>query len=154
MKKPANNPQRGATMIEFALVLMIFLTFFLGLIDFARMLWTWNAANEATRWGARTAVVCPKGSAKVLDRMQKFLPQLTTDNVLVQWYDAAGNQNNTCTTATCGAVNVRIQNLNYQWISPIGFSLRGAIPMPGFSTYLPRESMGMDAGSDAVCSVS
>ncbi|MDR0216302.1 MAG: pilus assembly protein [Comamonas sp.] len=141
-------------MIEFALVLMIFLTFFLGVMDFARMLWTWNAANEATRWGARTAVVCPQGSDKVLDRMQKFLPQLTKDNVVVDWYDAAGNQNNACTATNCGAVNVRIQNLNYQWISPIGFSLPNAMPMPGFSTYLPREAMGTDPNSASVCSVS
>ena len=141
--------EHGATMIEFALVLMIFLTFFLGVVDFARMLWTWNAANEATRWGARTAVVCSKGSAKVLDRMQKFLPQLTTANVVVDWYNAAGSLDNSCTAATCGAVNIRIQNLNYQWRSPIGFSLPSAIPMPSFSTYLPREAMGTDPNSDA-----
>lgn len=149
MKKIVQNPQRGATMIEFALVLMIFLTFFLGLIDFARMLWTWNAANEATRWGARTAVICPQGSPKVLDRMQQFLPQLTAANVKIDWYDPAGNLSTTCNATNCGAVNVRLQSLNYQWISPIGFSLRSAIPMPSFSTYLPRESMGTDPNSGA-----
>ena len=41
--------QTGATIVEFSLVLMLFLTLFLGILDFARMLWTWNAANEATR---------------------------------------------------------------------------------------------------------
>lgn len=154
MKYTAHRQQRGATIIEFALVLMVFLTFFFGILDFARMLWTWNAANEATRWGARVAVVCPQDTAKVLDRMQQFLPQLTAANVVVDWYNAAGNLDNTCTPATCGAVNIRIRDLNYQWITPVGFSLPNAIAMPSFSTYLPREAMGTDPNSASVCSVS
>lgn len=154
MKYTAHSQQRGATIIEFALVLMVFLTFFFGILDFARMLWTWNAANEATRWGARVAVVCPQDTAKVLDRMQQFLPQLTAANVVVDWYNAAGNLDNTCTPATCGAVNIRIRDLNYQWITPVGFSLPNAIAMPSFSTYLPREAMGTDPNSASVCSVS
>lgn len=154
MKYTAHRQQRGATIIEFALVLLAFLTFFFGILDFARMLWTWNAANEATRWGARVAVVCPQDTAKVLDRMQQFLPQLTAANVVVDWYNAAGNLDNTCTPATCGAVNIRIRDLNYQWITPVGFSLPNAIAMPSFSTYLPREAMGTDPNSASVCSVS
>lgn len=153
MNTPARRFQLGATAVEFALVMMIFLTFLLGILDLARMLWTWNAANEATRWGARVAVVCDKGSARVLDRMQKFLPQLTASNVVVEWYDAAGSLSPSCDTGTCGAVNVRLQDLDYRWISPIGYSIGPLIPMPGFATYLPRESMGQDPHSSAVCSV-
>ena len=51
--------QRGATLIEFALGLLIFLMFLLGVVDFSRMLYTWAAATEATRAGARYAVVSP-----------------------------------------------------------------------------------------------
>lgn len=144
--------ETGATIVEFALVLMIFLTFFLGILDFARMLWTWNAANEATRWGARVAVVCDQKTTRVLSSMQKFLPQLTATNVQIDWYDASGNISTTCTHANCAGVNVRITQLNYQWISPIGWGNHAAIPMPGFSTYLPREIMGQDPDSGAVCS--
>ena len=147
--------QSGATAVEFALVLIIFLTFFLGILDFARMLWTWNAASEATRWGARISVVCDRGSASeafVLSRMQVFLPQLTASNLVVEWYDAANTISTSCNATNCSGVNVRITGLNYQWISPIGFSNHAAIPMPGFSTYLPREIMGQDVNSSAVCS--
>jgi Flp pilus assembly protein TadG len=144
--------QAGATAVEFALVLMLFLTFLLGIMDFARMLWTWNAAAEATRWGARAAVVCDKGATVVLSNMQKFLPQLTADNVTIEWYDAAGSVSTTCTAANCSGVNVRIVDLDYQWISPIGFGTHSPIPMPGFSTYLPREIMGQDPNSASVCS--
>ena len=144
--------QCGATVVEFALVLILFLTFLLGILDFARMLWTWNAANEATRWGARISVVCDKGATAVLTSMQKFLPQLAPANVRIDWYDTAGNISTTCDHTNCSGVNVRIINLNYQWISPIGFGSHAAIPMPGFSTYLPREIMGQDPNSASVCS--
>lgn len=144
--------QVGATIVEFALVLMTFLTVFLGIIDFARMLWTWNAANEATRWGARASVVCDKGSEIALKNMKNYLPQLTAANVKIDWYDGAGAISTTCNSTNCAGVRVQIQNLDYQWISPIGFSLRAAMPMPAFSTYLPREVMGQDPNSAAVCS--
>jgi hypothetical protein len=144
--------ERGAALVEFSLVLMIFLTFFLGMLDFARMLWTWNAANEATRWGARISVVCNRGAAAVLTNMQKFVPQLVAANLQIDWYDGAGNVSATCDSTNCAGVNVRITGLNYQWISPIGFATHAAIPMPGFSTYLPREIMGQDPNSNSVCS--
>ena len=144
--------QTGATIVEFSLVLMLFLTLFLGILDFARMLWTWNAANEATRWGARVSVVCDRGAAAVLASMQKFVPQLAAANVQIDWYDASGNISATCDSTNCAGVNVLITGLNYQWLSPLGFATQAAIPMPGFSTYLPREVMGQDPNSNAVCS--
>jgi Flp pilus assembly protein TadG len=146
------NRQSGATIVEFALVLMIFLTFFLGILDFARMLWTWNAATEATRWGARVAVVCDIGAPRVLASMQKFLPQLSSSNVQIDWYDASGSVSTTCNASNCAGVNVRIVNLNYVWLTPVGYGVQAAFPMPGFSTYLPREIMGQDPNSSTVCS--
>ncbi|MBT2333887.1 pilus assembly protein [Variovorax paradoxus] len=144
--------QSGSTVVEFALVLMVFLTFLLGIFDFSRMLWTWNAANEATRWGARTSVVCDINATVVLSNMQKFVPQLTAANVKIDWYDSAGAISTSCDHTNCSGVNVQIVNLNYQWISPIGFAKKAPIPMPGFSTYLPREIMGQDPNSNAICS--
>jgi Flp pilus assembly protein TadG len=144
--------QAGATIVEFSLVLIFFFTLFLGILDFARMLWTWNAANEATRWGARVSVVCNRNAAAVLARMQVFLPQLTAGNLQIDWYDGTGNVSGTCDFTNCAGVNVRITGLNYQWLSPIGFATHAAITMPGFSTYLPREIMGQDPNSNTVCS--
>ena len=75
--------QSGATAVEFALVLIIFLTFLLVIVDFSRMLFTWSAANEATRAGARFAVVCDNTSneAQVLTKMQALLPQINDINM-------------------------------------------------------------------------
>jgi Flp pilus assembly protein TadG len=136
----------GATTIEFALVLILFLTFLLGITDFSRMLYSWNAANEATRAGARYAAVCDStaNSAQVLAKMQALMPQVRSINLA---WDPPG-----CTPSTCVGVNVTVTNLNYQWISPIsGLARLSPIPMPTFSTYLTRESMRQDSHSAEIC---
>jgi Flp pilus assembly protein TadG len=52
----------GATLVEFALIVMIFMTMVLGIIDFSRALYTYhflsNAAREATRWTAVNGYNC------------------------------------------------------------------------------------------------
>lgn len=139
--------QAGATTIEFSLSLIIFLTFLLGITDFSRMLFTWSAANEATRMGARYAVVCDDTGDKqrVLTRMQGLLPQVR--DIDLTWEPAG------CVAATCEGVTLTITDLNYQWISPVaGLDAMEVIRMPTFTTYLPREIMKQDPNSDAICS--
>lgn len=146
MKCTTMNPkQTGATTIEFSLVLIIFLMFTLGILDFSRMLFTWNAANEAARAGARYAVVCDPtgGQAAVLAKMQALLPQINT--ISVAWTPS------TCSPVDCIGVTVSITNLDYQWISPIPGMVSRAIDMPTFSTFLTREVMRQDPNSAAIC---
>jgi Flp pilus assembly pilin Flp len=143
--------QAGATMVEFALILIIFLTFLLGIVDFSRMLWTWNAATEATRWGARSSVVCDRGAPVVLANMKKFLPQLELSNLTIDWYDKDGEISTSCGHNDCAGVAVQINGLKYNWLSPIGSGMSRVFDMPGFATYLPREVMGQDPESGTVC---
>lgn len=143
--------QAGTTVVEFALVAALFLTVLLGIMDFGRILFTWNSAAEATRLGARVSVVCDKGAASVLAQMQKFVP-VTSANVKINWYDGNGNISTTCDSTSCAGVAVSISGLTITPVSPltwIGFS---SLSVPGFSTYLPREIMGQDPGSSTVCS--
>jgi len=51
--------ERGISSVEFAMVAALFFLFVLGIIDFARLLWHWNAAAKATQTGARFAAVKP-----------------------------------------------------------------------------------------------
>lgn len=146
MTHPTHLRQRGATVVEFALVLLIFLTFLLGVVDFSRMLFSWNAATEATRAGARYAAICDSTAQKavVLSKMQALMPQI--GDIDVAWTPAG------CTSATCQGVTVSITSLNYQWISPIaGFAKLAPTAMPQFSTFLPRESMRQDPYSITHC---
>ncbi|HYD77926.1 TadE family protein [Ramlibacter sp.] len=143
--------QRGSTAVEFAFVLMLFLTFMLGIVDFSRLLFTWNAANEATRAGARFAAVCDSRAnpGEVLAKMRAMLPEV--QSITVDWFDPDMNMN-TCDSTSCMAVRVRINNLSYRWISPIaGIASLANIPMPTFSTFLIREAMRQDAVSPAEC---
>jgi hypothetical protein len=158
MKGPLRSPvsQAGATAVEFALGLIIFLSFFLAVLDFSRMLWTWNAAGEATRWGARLAAVCGKDSPVVLERMRVLLPQLQAGQVVVDWYDRQG-LNNACTGSgdtACRGLQLRLRGMSYSWMSPVGGAAGPWVAMPAFSTYLPVESMGRDPGSASACSAS
>jgi len=135
----------GATAIEFALVLIVFLMFLLAVVDFGRMLFTWNAATEATRAGARYAVVCDSTANEdaVRARMQSLLPQIT--DIGVAWTPAG------CTTATCLGVTVSIENFDFVWISPILGAASMVVPVPRFSTFLTREVMRTDPASETVC---
>lgn len=140
--------QRGATIVEFALVLLLFLMFALGLMDFARLLFVWNAATEATRHGARYAVVCvdPGGSeGKLLDKMREMLPDITAYSLT--WSPTS------CTAATCQGVTVAVTDFNFRWIAPIPNRVSPTLLVPGtrFSTYLPREILRQDTHSAAIC---
>jgi len=136
---------RGATTLEFALVLTVFLMFLLGVTDVARLLFAWNAANEATRLGARFAVVCadPGSDAQVLAKMRTMLPEISA--IRLDWMPAP------CTVATCVGVTVSITSLNFRWISPIVGAVRPLRALPTFSTYLPREMMRQDPNNALVC---
>lgn len=138
--------QQGATVVEFALVLLFFLMFTLGIIDFARLLHTWSAATEVTRLGARYAVACTDvgGDALVLAKMQGLLPQVST--IGVAWAPAG------CTSANCESVTVSITGLDFTWIAPVPGSVGARITaLPDFSTFLPREMMRQDPNSSVDC---
>ena len=51
--------ERGATVAEFAMVALIFFAMIFGIIEFGRLLYTHNALADATRRGARYAVLHP-----------------------------------------------------------------------------------------------
>lgn len=145
-----NRRERGMAAVEFALVAVLFFSLLLGILEFGRVLYTWNAVAEATRWGARQAVVCGRGSSSVLSRMQQILPTLTSNNVTVNWYDSNGISAS-CDSTSCTGVSVSVAGLSISPVSPASWVGFNNLAVPGFLTYLPREIMGQDAGSSTVC---
>jgi hypothetical protein len=139
MKKPS-KAQAGAAMIEFAIVAVIFFTLMFAICDWGRMLFVWNAADEATRWGARIAVVCDKATPdQIRSKMKIMVPQLTNANISINWYNPEGTVNNSCDASNCKGVEVAITGLTVQPISPLMGIIMPSVP--SFKTYLPRESM-------------
>ena len=57
--------RRGTSSVEFALVCLVFFMMVLGVIDFSRAMWEWNAASKATHWGVRYAIVNDMVSKKM-----------------------------------------------------------------------------------------
>src|SRR5438093_1556524 len=51
------RPQRGAATVEFALLAIVFFMVLLGSMEFGRIMYIWNTAQEVTRHAAREAVV-------------------------------------------------------------------------------------------------
>lgn len=131
----ARSSQRGTTAVEFALVAIVFITLVLGMLQFGWILHTFNSAAEATRAGARLAVVMSvPSSAAILNEMQFFLPGLTARNVIVQYEPSE---------AACEYVVVQLATGNdaYQ-VSWVFWPPVTGVAVPPFPTSLPRESLG------------
>lgn len=137
--------QRGVAAVEFAIVAALFFTVLLGAIEMARLLWTWNAATEATRLGARLAVVCDIGDADIVRRMRVMLPALQPSHVSVDYLNP-GYAPNTCTPLTCKSVRVTLAG--YTHVPIIPFTAL-SIPIPAFQTTLPKEYM--QSAGNPVC---
>lgn len=133
----ARHRARGATAVEFAIVVAVFLLLVLGMVDFGRWLFAVNSAMEATREGARVAVVCDLDDDEIEQRMQPFLIGVTSpeaDPIRIS-YAPAG-----CTPETCQSVTVELAGYRLKPLSWV-FGVGTHLPVPPAKTFLPRESL-------------
>jgi Flp pilus assembly protein TadG len=144
--QPTRATQSGVAAVEFALVCSVFFTLLLGAVEMGRLLWTWNAATEATRLGARLAVVCDLNDPDIKAKMITRLPSLGTGNIIVDYLNPPA-ADNTCTVATCKAVRVSLTGYEHDTIIPF---LPLTLDMPAFTTTLRREHM--QSSGNPVCS--
>jgi Flp pilus assembly protein TadG len=72
--------ERGAELVEFALVLPLLLVVFGGIIDFGLMLQRHQVLSNAAREGARLAVLPGYGEADVRARVQAYVREGISDN--------------------------------------------------------------------------
>ena len=144
----SRQQQKGASVVEFALVFLVFLTFVLGLLDVTRLLYTWNAAQEAARAGARYAAVCDDTTrlADVRALMQRMVPAISA--VAIDWSPGG------CSATDCQSLRLRVTGLQFQWISPIvGRERLAAIALPAITAESIREAMRQDPVSSALCAL-
>lgn len=138
--------RRGVAAVELALVMVLFTMLLFGVIEMGRMLWVWNAAVETTRYGARMAVVCDINDADIKARMRERMPDLTASQIVIDYLNPPAAANS-CTDATCKAVEVRLQNYVHQTIIPF---VPLTVTLPPFSTTLRKEFMR--SADNPVCS--
>lgn len=134
-RRHASRAIQGAAMVEFALVTTLFLTLVLTIVDLGRILFQWNAAAEATRQGARIAVVCDVGSPAIAAHMRDVLLNQGLSGAQLQVVYNPPN----CDASTCTSVTVSISGYTISAISPLMGFIMPAVPP--FSTTLSRESM-------------
>ena len=144
--RSSRKRQGGATSVELAFVSIIFFTILIGVVEMGRMLYYWNSAVEATRLGARLAVVCDMNDSDIKSRMIAMWPELTTSRIQIDYLNPP-NAVNTCTVDTCKRVSVKIVTFNETPLIPF---LNLSLAVPAFETTLPREAMS--STNNAVCS--
>jgi Flp pilus assembly protein TadG len=144
--------QRGTTTVEFAIIGTVLMVVVFAVIEFGRAMFVVNVLTEATRRGARMAAVCPVGDPKPAQAAvfangganSTIVAGLTTANVQVRYLDSSGAV--IASPGTAAGFNL----IRYVRVSIVGFTQTlliplhvTAVPLSGFSTTLPRESLGV-----------
>ncbi|CAM3303915.1 TadE/TadG family type IV pilus assembly protein [Cupriavidus taiwanensis] len=130
--------QAGAAAIEFALVASIFFMLLIGIAEFSRVLFYWNTAGEATRLGARIAVVCDVTDTAIKDRMTLLMPLLKASNIQVAYEPSGCDADADTARNSCRSVTVSVANVSVKTFIPV---VPITVSLPPFTTTLPRESL-------------
>jgi Flp pilus assembly protein TadG len=128
--------QRGHVAVEFSIVMFMFVSVLLGIIDFSRWLFAINSANEAAREGARVAVVCDLSDSAIQQHMAPWLITATGGSISVS-YTPGGCVANASGGTPCAGVTVSLSGYTVPrvaWFLP-------TMTLPTATTFLPRESM-------------
>lgn len=148
--------QRGAAMVEMAIIAGLFFMILFGIIEFARAIFTYTSLVEATRRGARVAAVCPVASDAIdyVKQIATFdvpggsnaLLGLSLGDIAVNYYDsnmAPATQPTSVADHTAydniAFVEVSIPAYTHQLIIPF---FANQITFPPMTTLMPAESLG------------
>jgi Flp pilus assembly protein TadG len=128
MKHLNRQKNKGVYTVEFTLVSALFLLTIFMVMEAIRYMYLMNAASEITRRGARLAVVCDVGAGGIVSEMAARFPNLTAQNVNINYLPPGCGQGN-CQTVTVGLTGLST--------TIVGVTVN----IPNFTTTLPRESL-------------
>lgn len=155
------SKQAGLTSVEFAMVGTVLLLVIFAVIETGRLMWVWETLTEATRRGARVAVVCPVGHDAIANMTvfndpdtggeSAILNGLTSGNVVVEYLDGGS-------AVLATPANDDFCEIEYVRVRIVGFTHQVLIPFvsstldaPEFETTLPAESLGLVPGVGYQC---
>jgi hypothetical protein len=139
--------ERGAALVELAIVATTFLTALFGVIEFGRFFWTHNALRDAARRGARYASVRKNDTAgqTAVKKLvvygdpnantataKPIVSGLSMANVTLEYQNYGGLQLSSRAT-------VSITGLKFDFAVPL---VGGKVSMPGYRTSSVGESAG------------
>jgi Flp pilus assembly protein TadG len=127
--------------VEFALVAAFggFFLVLIGIFELGRVMYTFNTASEATRLGARTAIVCDAGDERIKSAMMALLPSLSVDQIDISYQPSGCAASATAARGSCTSVAVSL-NSSAQLSTVIPF-VPLSINIPPFTTTMTREAM-------------
>lgn len=136
--------QAGVTTVEFALVGLTLLLILFALIEFGRVVFTFNVLQEGVRRAARVAAVCSVGNPAIAEAAMLLpLPDLSVDNVTTEYLDANG-------VPLADPGNANYAQIQFVRVSIVDYSFEVIIPLAAasmnareFVSTLPRESLGV-----------
>ena len=90
--KVALDREKGQALVEFALVSIILFTVLIGIVDLARLYFTYSSMSNAAREGCRYAVIDPYDTTGIEDHAKALLVIFGTDpEVQISFPDGARN---------------------------------------------------------------
>ncbi|MDX8406621.1 MAG: pilus assembly protein [Mariprofundus sp.] len=152
--------QRGSVMVEMAVVLPLFLALVFAIMEFSIAVFNWSLVGEATRAGARFAVVnnpacggvtamsCPGAapiscspsvSSPLLAEMKKLRPSLTGANVSVSY--ACSDTGESGRIPPLLNVTVETTGIVYHFIVPTLLGISPTVTIPAFATTRVSEDL-------------
>jgi hypothetical protein len=161
---PTRRQQSGLAAVEFAIVGALAITLIFAVLEIARAFFVANALTEATRRGARMAVVCPVNDPAIAQvatfnapgagNESPIVNGLDTGDIVMRYLDQDGEEiedPSHDSTPPAGFLRIR-----YVQVSVVNFEHQLVIPfasvtftMPEFTTTLPRESLGIPRSGTA-----
>src|SRR5210317_2404879 len=122
--------QKGMTVVEFAIVGAVALMMIFAVLEIARAMFVANALNEATRRGARMAVVCDINDPAIAQvatfnapgagNTSRIVNDLDTSDFVLEYLDRAGNVlgNPADNFAAIRHIKLRVVNFEHELLIP------------------------------------
>lgn len=160
-----NKKQRGAAVVEFALICLLFFTILFAILEFGRMMYVYNTMQEVTRRGARAAVVRWVDQTAAIKSIAFFggtaIPagaEVTAPSMTIEYLNQAGGISSPQPTSpgdnlsACGdalrtaeciySVRVSITGVSYSPMVSL-FSFLG-VSLPAARVIMHAESLGFE----------
>jgi len=138
MRRFRRRDHRGQTLVEFALILPIFILVLIGIFDFGRAVYAYNTISNAARQAVRVAIV-NQDTTTITDTAVNDAASLGLDasDISVSFLDLDTNTTYTTCPALSGCVEgwTAIVTVTYQYraATPIISNLVGTIDMSATS---------------------
>jgi len=136
------SDNRGGTLIEFAIVATVFFMMLVGIVAAGNLYYTHNALVEATRRGARYAVLHASGGTTAVQNVVVYgtdTPAAGATSLIYNLQPSNVTVTYSGLNVAAGTVTVTISNYSFPFVLPIKTT---SIQMPPYRTSLSGECAG------------